>query len=610
MGSQPFLHSKDCLSHLLVFRRLLNKIISLLEEVAVSIIELQELSFQYKSSNRKALQEISFHVEEGQFTGIIGPTNAGKSTLCLVMNGIIPHLISGRLHGQVMVSGVNSLDLDAESVAKITRHVGTVFQNPESQLFGLSVEEDIAFGPENLCIPSDQINQIIDEVLHLVSLEGFRRRSPYLLSGGQKQRVAIASALAMRPEIILLDEPISELDPIGKNEVMNIVHRLNEEGRINIIVADHDPEHILNLAKKVLVIENGRILAYGNPEQVFQNISAIRASGLKIPVAAELTSQMVELGLLKKVEIREAEAIKRFKDLISRGALSLAPLRFPKRGEEDASGRPVAIDLRGVSFSYPTGQEVLHDIDLQIYENDYLALVGANGSGKTTLAKHFNGILKPKQGEIKLYGRDLLEMPTIEATRRVGYVYQNPDHQIFARTVYDEVAFGPRNLGMKGKELDDVVQEALAFVGMVGQESSEPFFLGLGQRQRLAVASVLAMQPDILVVDEPDTGQDYFSSEEMMSLIDRLQLSGKTIIIITHNMDIIARHVHRVIAMTEGRIVRDAPPRSFFDNPDPLRAISLKPPQITRFFASLGYQDTVLTIQEASKILQPQITQR
>jgi energy-coupling factor transport system ATP-binding protein len=571
--------------------------------VIVSIVELQDVSFRYKSSPQNVLDDISFNLEEGQFTGLIGPTNAGKSTLCLVLNGVIPHIINGKLTGRVTVAGQNSLDLDPETVAKLTRHVGAVFQNPESQLFGLSVEEDIAFGPENLCIPAGEIDQIIDETLARVGLQGFRRRSPYLLSGGQKQRVAIASALAMRPQLLVLDEPISELDPVGKNEVMNIVRRLNQDHQTNILVADHDAEHIITLAQQILVIDRGRILAAGTPGQVFQDLKPLRAAGLKIPAVVELTSRLVERGLLGTIEIQEAAAVEKIKALIDRALIDVIPPPLTDRANTQPGGRPVALELRGVSFGYSAEQTVLRDISIKIYENDYVALVGANGSGKTTLARHLNGILRASSGQVLLQQKDLAGMRISDIARKVGYVYQNPDHQIFARTVYEEVGFGPRNLGISGHDLDERIQEALAFVGLTGQEASEPFFLGLGQRQRLAVASVLAMRPDVLVVDEPDTGQDNRGAEEMMTLIDRLHAAGKTIIIISHNMDMIAQHVQRVIAMQAGQIVFDAPMRAFFDNVEALEAVSLRPPQITRLCTQLGSATSLVTLQEAQAFL-------
>ncbi|MCC6147823.1 MAG: ATP-binding cassette domain-containing protein [Anaerolineaceae bacterium] len=570
----------------------------------MGIINVQHLSFRYKNASQNALTDINFSVDEGKLTAVLGPTNAGKSTLCLSLNGVVPHMISGTMKGELSVCGVRTSEVNAETVAQLTRHIGAVFQNPESQLFGLSVEEDIAFGPENLRVPPAEITGVIDEMLKLVGLSEFRRRSPYLLSGGQKQRVAIASAMAMHPEVIVLDEPVSELDPVGKNEVLQIVQRLNAEGKVTIVIADHDPEQTLSLAQQILILDKGRLLAKGDPYDVFQDIDRLRKTGLKIPAASEITNWMVEAGLSSHIEISEESAINSLQDLIQKGFLSLTTVKSKRNTQAEPQGRQPVIEIQRVSFHYPEGQNVLCDISLDIYENDYIGLVGSNGSGKTTLAKHFNHILEATEGKVLLNGKNMHGMRISDAARQVGYVYQNPDHQIFARTVFDEVAFGPRNLGYSGVELNHIVEEALAFVGLTGQEAVEPFFLGLGQRQRLAVASVLAMRPEILVVDEPDTGQDKAGAEEMMRLIDRLHAAGKTIIIISHNMELIAEHVHRVIAMSGGRIKMDADTRSFFSDSNVLQQISLRPPQVTRICSALHSPETILTLSEARSSLQ------
>jgi energy-coupling factor transport system ATP-binding protein len=566
------------------------------------LVELRNATFRYKTAELPSLLDINLEIPRGQLTAILGPTNAGKTTLCLMLSGLVPHLVSGELTGTVIVAGEDSLELGQERVAELTRHVGSVFQNPESQLFGLTVEEDIAFGPENLLVPAPEIRTIITDVLAQVGLSGLEKRSPYRLSGGQKQRVAIAAALALRPDLLALDEPVSELDPVGKSEVLAIVSALNEQNQTTIVVADHDPEWVLEMADSVVVIAEGRIIASGVPGDVFAEPASLREHGLHLPDAVELTDRLAHAGSLERAYTTEAGAVAAIRTAIDSNAISLGPL--PTAPYANTSAPPpserIAISVSGVGFAYPGAPAVLHDVSVSIPENDYIALVGHNGSGKTTLAKQFNGILKPTSGTITLEGVDASTLSLSTAARRVGYVYQNPDHQIFARTVYDEVAFGPRNLGITGDELSAAVTEALEFVGLAGDEKKEPFFLGLGQRQRLAVASVLAMRPEILVVDEPDTGQDAKGAREMMELIDRLHADGKTIVMITHTMEIVARHAHRVVAMAGGRIVFDAPTREFFASPEMLAELSMRAPQVTRMCAALGSDVPILTIDEAA----------
>ncbi|MCU1512985.1 MAG: transporter [Microbacteriaceae bacterium] len=571
-------------------------------------VVLRDAMFRYRSAELPALQHIDLVIPWGQLTAILGPTNAGKTTLCLMLAGLVPHQLPGEFSGSVVVAGEDSAELGQEKIAQLTRHVGSVFQNPESQLFGLTVEEDVAFGQENLMVAAAQIRSTTAEVLAVVGLGGFEKRSPYRLSGGQKQRVAIAAALALHPQVLALDEPISELDPIGKAEVLEVVRALKDEGSATIVVADHDAEWVLEIADRVVILAAGSIVASGTPAEVFADPDAILAHGLHLPDALALTHYLTRAGALPAASTTEASATHALQSALRDGRLVAGSPPAARAARATHSGAP-AIEVRGLSFGYPGSAQVLHELDLVIPANDYIALVGHNGSGKTTLAKHFNGILAPSSGTVLLNGALLkgtaAGVGLSAAARTVGYVYQNPDHQIFARTVFDEVAFGPRNLGVSGDELSRVVTDALEFVGLAGDEKKEPFFLGLGQRQRLAVASVLAMQPAVLVVDEPDTGQDAAGAAEMMHLVDRLHDAGRTIVMITHSMELVARHAHRVVAMADGRIVADSPTREFFASAETLAGLSLRAPQVTRICAALGSASPILTVEEAIDWLIP-----
>lgn len=545
--------------------------------VAISI---QDLSFTYAETTRPALRHVNGEVEEGTYVVVMGHEGAGKSTLCCSLNALVPRFFRGEYSGRVLVHGI---EVARARVAEMSRRVGLVLQDFEAQLFSTSVELEVAFGPENLRLPRDEIERRVDRYLRFVGLAEMRRREPASLSGGQKQRLAIASVLALEPPVLVMDEPTTDLDPIGREEVLSVADLLRQERR-TLLVVDHDPETAVG-ADQVWLMREGEVVAQGPPRKVLTDLALLESCGVQPPPTVALFQALGWPG--QPLTVEEAIALIREHDLAQPRPLK-APTPSP-------NGRPVILELRDVDYVYPTrAVEALKGINLQIREGEFLALVGQNGSGKTTLAKHLNGLLKPTRGEVLFRGRPLGEIRRTEMARHVGYVFQNPDHQIFSNTVREEVSFSLRMAGMDPRTIEERVAEALAVVGLSGYEDQVPFTLTKGERQRVAVASVLAAQPQVIILDEPTTGLDYRHQRSMMEMLRGLHRRGHTVIIITHSMWVAAEYAERVVVMKDGQILLDAPTRTAFAQEAILAEASLRPPPLLRLGNWLGTSALVL----------------
>jgi len=574
------------------------------------VVKIKDLKYKYRRSPDWVLKGISLSVRKGEILGIVGPSGAGKTTLCMCLNGIIPHVLRGTMEGEVTVLGMNTLEHTSQ---ELTSKIGIVFQDPETQLFGLTVEEDVSFLPINLGLPPDEVKRRVKWSLSIVGLEGYEDRFPYFLSGGEKQRVAIASVLSGQPEVIILDEPTSELDPIGKDQVFQVINQMARLGRTMIIV-EHDTERLAQIADRIIVINDGQIVLEGTPEEVFTEVTLLEKLGVKVPETVKLgyLFDKEKVGWAKKYgyPLSLEEAYERLIKIFAEKKVSKKQytLEASKQSLERKQEEPI-IKVRNLWHVYgegtPTQTVALKNISLDIYEGEFIAIIGQNGSGKTTLVKHFNKLLTPSNGQVIVYGMDTREVSTAELAKRVGYCFQNPDHQIFSKTVWEEVTFGPKNLGLPEEEVKKRALEALKTVGLEGYEDEDPFSLGKGERQKIAVASVLAMKPDVLIVDEPTTGMDRKASIGMMELIKSLNDAGKTIIIITHDMDIVAQYARRVIVLHQGEILIDGPTNRVFSQPKVLEKTNIKPPQITRLAYKLKeyIRPDILTIEEAHKEL-------
>lgn len=547
--------------------------------------------FRYKDQSSPALDGVDLGIGEGEFLLVMGPSGAGKSTLCCTTNGLIPHFLRGKFEGRVTVLGK---DTRQARVSQLARDVGLVFQDFETQLFSTNVELEVAFGPENFGLPRREIASRVQEALATVRLAGMERRPPMTLSGGQKQRLAIASVLSLAPRIVCMDEPTTDLDPIGKHEVFDAAARLRSARDITMVIVEHETEEAL-AADRLIIMERGRVSRDGPPRRVLADVDALEAAGIQPLPVVRLFRDLGEQDIPFTVE--EALDFMRTRGWHLDGG---AYARLMAEKSPPAAGDPI-IEVKGLHHRYPNGLLALAGIDLTVREGEFLAIVGQNGSGKTTLVKHLNGLLLPTSGQVLVGGRDTSRTGVFELSKLVGYVFQNPDHQIFADTVFDEVAFGPRNFGVPAGEIKARVEEALAAVGLTGYEQADPFALTKGERQRVAVASVLATKPRVIILDEPTTGLDYREQQGMMQLIRKLNASGHTIIVVTHTMWVVAEYAHRVVVMKEGEVMFDGPTREVFSHEAELTEAFLRPPQIVRLGNRLGH--TLLTVDEARACL-------
>jgi len=564
-------------------------------------IEIENLWWKYATSKEWILKNISIKIGKGEFLGIVGPSGAGKTTLCLCMSGLIPLRSKGLINGKVLIKGMDTKNI---SLQKIISKVGIVFQDPDTQLVTMSVEDEIAFPLENMGFQKKEIKERVEEALKIVGLEEYREKYPYELSGGQKQRLAIASILALKPEILILDEPTSDLDPIGKKEVFSILSKLRKEYKATLIVVEHNTEELAKYADRIAFLYNGEIIKLDAPSKFFKEIEFLKEKGVYPPQVSEFFyySKIGNNGNIFPVTLEEALNIMKNKTNIKRlkNEIDYSKLyahKNEKLGEE-------IINVEDLVYEYPDGTIALKGLSFKVHRGEYLAIVGQNGSGKTTLAKNLVALLKPTNGEVKIFGESTKNINVSDLATKIGYVYQNPDHQLFSPTVYEECAYGLRNLGFNEKEIKERIEETLEIMGLNGLENIEPFMLSKGQRQRLALAATLVLKPEVIIVDEPTTGQDMKQSEAIMELLNKLNKDGKTIIVITHNMRIVAEHIKRTIVLMNGKIILDGNTREVFSNIELLEEASIYPPQITLFAKELINKDlTILNTYELLEIL-------
>jgi len=537
---------------------------------------LEGVSFTYAGSDRPALSQVRFELRPGEMVGIMGASGAGKSTLAKCLNRIVPRFEDGSFGGVVRIGG---RALDGERVCDVASMVGMVFQDFEAQLFSTNVAHEVAFAMEQIGMPREEIAARIGPALEAVGLAGFDDRDPTSLSGGEKQRLAIASVLALRPGVVVLDEPTSDLDPEGKAEVFALIRQMRAQG-LSLIVIEHEAEELRN-CDRIVLLREGEIIADGRPAEVMIQRKLLEECGVHPP---DINRVMNLLGIDRHAgSVDEAEAIirARFPHLpaAQEGTEAIAdPASLPRATIEH---QPPLLRVDHLSFAYPFGPRVLDDVCLGIAAGEFIAIIGQNGSGKTTLAKHLVGLLAADDGKIIIGGRDRSTLHPAETAQEVGYVFQNPDHQIFAATVADEVAFGPRNFGLDDAEIARRSEEVLSAVNLTAERDRDPFLLSKGERQRLAVASVLALRPRLLILDEPTTGLDYREQRRMMGLISELNRSGIAIVMITHTPWLIAEYARRVVLMRKGSVMFDGGVREFFAHDEALANSSFRPPEAT-----------------------------
>ncbi len=564
------------------------------------IVKITGLRYAYRGhETTEVLRGIDLEIYKGEFLAIAGRTGSGKSTLCYSLNGLVPHSFGGKMEGSVIVSGV---DTQKATPAELAQKVGIVLQSAESQIVGLTVEEDVEYGLENLALPVDEILHRRAEALEIVEMTAFKDVAPWNLSGGQKQRVAIAAALAFRPEILVLDNPTAELDPIGKEEVLQTIARLNREMGITIVIVDQELQEIIPYADRIAIMDDCKILVVDTPEKVLDQAGLLRDAGIKLPDVTEIAYQLRKDGRWPgALPVNLETARQTLKTILPVDFKPALPIDKP----QVVPGEPLIVAEKAC-FNYSNGRPVLKDVDFEIHRGEFIALMGQNGAGKTTLAKHLNGLLKPTAGKVWVEGLDTHSVSISRLSSKVGYVFQNPDHQIFSKNVAEELAFGPRNLKWDEKRIEEAVEKSLQDIGMEGRGQDEPFFMGLAERKLIAIASILIMQPDVLVLDEPATGADFGVALRIMRYICGLHQKGLTVVIITHDVSLAANYASRMMVLNHGHIALDGTAEEVFAQKDLLRECHISLPQVAELSNQLqdcGIPGNIIRVPDMVQVL-------
>lgn len=548
--------------------------------MSIPAIDINSLSYRYPRTKQNVLDDVNLTIDKGEFVAILGENGAGKSTFCQILNGVIPQSVGGLLKGTVLIEG---LDTTHASIAQLAQRVGIVLEDPETQLFTTSVLSEVAFGPENLSVPADEIRKRARWALNIVRLEGYEDRQPTALSGGQKQRLAIAAALTMQPSILVLDESTSQLDPLGVIDVFTVVRELNQEYGMTIVMATDKSEEVARVADRVIVLHEGKLIASGTPREIYADTNLFKRFMIRSPQVSQLATRVIDAGYpLNNLPISVKEAEEEITQLLVGVPCESTS---PKSNEPDRpihSSEEVVIQVEDVGYVYqPHNVRALNQVSFDVRRGEFVALIGQNGSGKTTLLKNLLGLLSPTAGRILVGGLDTREVTVADLATRIGFVLQNPDQQLFAETVEDEIAFGPKNLGLGEEETKARVDEALELVGLEGKRSNFPPALAKGDRAKVVIASALAMHPEIIILDEPTTGQDFKGCHQIMSIAQALNDMGRTVIVVTHYMALVAEYSKRVIVLSQGEILLDDTTEVVFSQPAVLRQTYVAPPQIT-----------------------------
>ena len=540
----------------------------------MSFINIKGLSHKFNIKDKDgnkigenwAVKDIDFLADKGEMIAILGRNGSGKSTFARHLNGLLaPH------EGTVIIGGRDLTKVSG--LTAIRRQVGMVFQNPDNQIVGNTLAEDIGFGLENLGIESHDIWDKIDEMLELTGLAAYKYSNTSRISGGQKQRLAIASAMAMSPECIVLDEATSMLDPQGAKDMLKLVLKLNREKKITVIMVTHKISEAL-MTDRVYILDNGRIVTHGVPGDVLSDVERLKTYGLEIPVRMK-NEAGIPIDICSEYKKKQLQICQK---------MGPAADHVIDHGNTLKDLKKCIVELQKVSYSYVNGNETfkaLSNIDLKIYEGQVLAVIGQTGSGKSTLLQMINKLIVPQSGKVYLYETDVQSVRNIkEIRRRIGYVFQFPESQLFESTVLKDVMYGPINFGMSKSEAEQSARNVLKLVGVPEKyEDYSPFELSGGLKKRVAIAGILAYEPDILILDEPACGLDGESKEQLWNLIRKLNREKNvTIILVSHDMEDVYEMSERVLLMDHGKVVYDGETEGFFDDRELLERYGIEIP--------------------------------
>lgn len=535
-----------------------------------AIIEMECVSFSYGTAadGAYALKDIDLSVEEGTFVGLIGPSGAGKSTLASAITGAIPHHYRGRLFGSTLVAGLDTCEASLTDIAKIA---GSVLQDIDAQMVASVVEDELLFGLENFGIDHREIEGRIASALDAVGIADLRHREIATLSGGQKQKVAIAAILAMTPRVIVMDEPTSALDPASARDVFEVLRRAKELTGMTVILIEQTVALLAEYCDRVVVIDQGRIALDGTPTDVFSHGETLRAIGVDTPRTVRISNSLAETGLAPNdspaLTLDGAESL--VAGILAPGLSKSSPIVPCALGDgpgarNTVDERPIIVDVAGAAYSYGTGQAGIEGINLTVRAGEILAVVGQNGAGKTTFTKLLNGLIKPSAGVVRIAGLDTRATPVSVLASHAATLFQNPDRQLCRNTVVEEISFG---LELQGAPADAARERALHVAATFGlPENASPFNLSRGQRQMVALASVVALEPELIILDEPTSGLDYRECMTVMETVRQRALDGAAVVMVCHDMEVVSDFADTLAVMTEGRLIEVGPSREVFAN--------------------------------------------
>lgn len=565
----------------------------------MNLIDVKNLLFNYKiySGEKEeviehtAIDHVSLSIKKGDFVGILGHNGSGKSTLAKQLAALLKP--SG---GIIYVNGMDTAK--DELLFSIRKTAGMVFQNPDNQLIGNIVEEDIAFGPENMGIPSEEIEERITRALEVTGMSAYREHSPNALSGGQKQKIAISGVLSMEPECIIFDEPTAMIDPEGRKEVLKAIYDLNRLKHITIIYITHFLDEV-SQADYLYVMKQGAITLQGSPETLFKMPDQLTENNLELPFEISLIAELRKKGLNVPKEIYTKKQLLEFFKCRQQEEGFL----FQEKKVENQQKKCIAetekeegIVLKNISYQYKKrsaeeAKDALKDVSLSIKPGEFVAIVGKTGSGKSTLIQHLNGLLQPQRGQYFFEGQDIWskKYDLKKLRQKVALCFQYPEYQLFEETILKDIAFGPKNLGFDKKKCEEKARYAMKLVGLPAElEKVSPFSLSGGQKRRVALAGILAMEPEYLILDEPVAGMDAPGKKMLFELLHHLNKDkGITIVLVSHNMDDVAAHADRVLIMEDGTLKMDGTTREIFARKDDLTTMGLGIPQPVEFYLEL-----------------------
>ncbi len=548
-------------------------------------VEFKDFTFQYRAQSEATLRNINLRIEKGQKVMIAGPSGSGKSTIGHCINGLIPHYYKGNVEGELYINGKNAADMD---IFELSKHVGTVLQDSDCQFVGMTVAEDIAFALENDLTPQSEMKERVARTAKLVGIDAHLKSHPQELSGGQKQRVSLAGVLVDDVSILLFDEPLANLDPATGKNAIELIDDLTKESDVTVIIIEHRVEDVLwRKMDRIVLMNEGEIIRDDTPDNILAS-GILRDSGIREPLYVTALSY-AGITITPKMHpdnLKDMELMP-FRDKLQEWTRSVAPAEAPALGDE-------ILSFRDISFAYnENARQVLNDISFSIRRGEMSAIVGKNGAGKSTLCKLICGFIKPLSGQILIEGKDAAQESIFERAKTVGYVMQNPNQMISKPMIREEVGLGLELLGREQAEIDSRVDEVLKICGLYPFRNWPVSALSYGQKKRVTIASILVMEPQLLLLDEPTAGQDFRHYTEIMTFLLSLRKRGFTILMVTHDMHLMLEYAQRAIVLADGHLICDETPEQVLTDPDIIQQANLKETSLFTLAERAGLDDSL-----------------